>query len=72
MGEAATRRNEVRTQRWLFICSQEFVAAPGPAEIQVTLPRSAIIARPSELVLIGASDCGSFWYQHCWSCVSVD
>ena len=64
MGEAATRCNEVRAQRWLFICDQGSVAAAKSAGSPAALLRSASIAWPSRLVFMGTSHYGILPGQH--------
>jgi hypothetical protein len=59
MGESATRCNEVRTQRWLFIPDQQLVAPTKLAGIAAVVLRSVSIAQPSGLALAGRSHSGS-------------
>ena len=61
MGETTTRRDEVRAQRWFFICGQESIARAESAELPVVVLRVPGSSRPSKLVLIGSVHCVSSW-----------
>lgn len=59
VGEATTRRNEVRAQRWFFICVQQPVEAADAAGLPMMVLGSPSILRPSALMLVGSIQCVS-------------
>jgi hypothetical protein len=65
VGEATTRRNEVRAERWFFICGQQPVATADVAELPMTVLRSPDILRPSGLLLVRSAHCVSSRKRHC-------